>query len=238
MIQLNLLPDVKLEYIKARRYRQLVTLIAGAVTAVSVLIMVLLLLNVKGLQAKHISDLNNDIKTTTRKLQQNTNLNKVLTIQNQLNSLPSLDAQKPLASLLVGHDKDPGFLTELTPKDASIGTLQVDFTAYTISIKGTATTLYTVNQFADTLKYTKYSVNGDASNEQKAFSDVVLSDFGYNQDGSVYYTLTCSYNPDLFDIQKAAKLDVPKNFITTRSQLDKPTVLFNGKTGSNQTTGQ
>lgn len=235
MIQLNLLPDVKLEYIKSRRYRRLVTVIASVVTLVAILIMGLLFVNVKVLQARHLHDLNNTIQSTMAKLKGNTNLNKVLTIQNQLNSLPSLEDQKPVASRLVGASNTPGFLTEVTPTKASIGTFDVDFTAHTFSIKGTADTIYTVNQYADTLKFTKYAMNGDTSHEQNAFSNVVMSDFGYNQDGTVYFTLTCNYDPNLFDIQQKVTLDVPKNFITTRSEIDKPTVLFNGKTGTNQT---
>lgn len=237
MIQLNLLPDVKLEYIKARRSQRLVMLVASVVTVVSILIMVALLANVKGLQAKHLSDLDRDIRATTAKLQGNKDLNQVLTIQNQLNSLPSLDNQKPVASRLLGSGTTPGFLTQVTPSDVSIGTAALDFTANTINIQGTAKSLYSVNQYADTLKFTKYILNGDKSNEKLAFSNVVLSNFSYSQDGTVSYTLTCGFDPSLFDIQSKIDLDVPQNLITTRSQLDKPNILFNGKNEDTQKTG-
>jgi hypothetical protein len=201
--------------------------------------MLVLLANVKGLQAKRISDLNSTIKSTTNKLQSNSNLNKILTLQNQLTSIPTLDNQDPVAWRLVGNNTIQGFITQVTPATASIGTLNADFTTDNVSVQGTADSLYTVNQYADTLKFTKFSINGDTSNEQLAFSDVTLSNFGYTTDGVVDYLITLNFNPDLFNISDNIALDVPQNYITTRSQIDQPSELFNGKTGSktDQTTG-
>lgn len=70
MIQFNLLPDVKLQYIKARRSKQLVMLISVAVAATALALLVLLFINVK-LQSHHIDNLTKDIKTDTATLKKN-----------------------------------------------------------------------------------------------------------------------------------------------------------------------
>src|SRR5689334_20407685 len=100
MIQFNLLPDVKLEYLKAQRLKQAVVSIAAIVAGVVLAVLVILFLVVDVFQKQHLKAVNNDIKTYTAKLQSIPDLNKILTVQNQLNSLPALHAQKPVTSRL------------------------------------------------------------------------------------------------------------------------------------------
>ncbi len=88
-MQLNLLPAVKMEYIKAQRSRRLVLSVSVIVTIAAVALL-LLLLSVSGLQKKHLSDLNKDIATESNKLQNEPQINKMLTVQNQLGSLTNL----------------------------------------------------------------------------------------------------------------------------------------------------
>lgn len=149
MIQFNLLPDVKLEYLKAERMRRLVISVSVLVTAAALILMALLL-SVTALQRKHLHDLNNDVTTLTKKIGGRSDLNKILTVQNQLSSLTDLHAAKPAASRLTD------FLSQITPNQASINTLNVDFNQHQITITGTADSLATVNQYVDTLKFTTY----------------------------------------------------------------------------------
>jgi Tfp pilus assembly protein PilN len=222
MIQLNLLPDVKLEYIKAQRYRRLVFAVSILVTVASVALL-LLLLSVDGLQKKHLHDLGNDISSESSKLQQEPNINKILTVQNQLQSLTALHAGKPAASRL------SDYLNELTPASVSITDLKIDFTQQTATITGTSDSLSNVNKYIDTLKFTTYTTDINSS-KTPAFSNIVLSTFSLNtgsQDASqaANYTITLSYDKNIFDITQNVKLLVP-NLVTTRSQIDQPTDLF------------
>ena len=68
MIQFNLLPDVKLDYIKAQRSRRLVVVVSVVVSLASVALLVLLL-SVAALQKKHLSDLSSDITSKSATLQ-------------------------------------------------------------------------------------------------------------------------------------------------------------------------
>ena len=90
MIQFNLLPDVKIEYIKTRYRKRMIMLISAIASGVTFTIFVLLFLFVRVNQPKHMKDLDKDIKSTVSKIQETKDLDKILTIQNQLNSLPAL----------------------------------------------------------------------------------------------------------------------------------------------------
>jgi uncharacterized protein YoxC len=217
MIQFNLLPDVKQEFIKAKRTKRNTTVIAGAVTAVALAVLIILLLVVKVAQQKHLNDLNADIKKYSNQLQNTPDLNKILTVQNQLNSLPALHDQKPVVSRL------PDYLAKITPAKASVTKLHVDFATNTVEITGEADNLNTVNKYADTLKFTTFTTDSD-SKAKPGFSEVVLSNFSRNEKNTSY-TLTLKFDPAIFDTKNVITLTVPK-IITTRSETEKPSDLF------------
>lgn len=217
MIQFNLLPDVKLEYAKTQRTKRTVILGAISVTALAVFIFVLLFLIVNVFQKQHLGNLNSNIETKTNELKNVPDLDKVLTVQNQLKVLPGLHESKPATSRLTDY------LVQLTPSDAKITDVTVDFSAGTMAINGTATTIEVVNQFADILKFTDYK-EGETS--EKAFSEVVLPNFGVSSgDGRIAYSLQFKFNPVIFDNTKSVQLAVP-TIVSTRSVTEKPTDLF------------
>jgi Tfp pilus assembly protein PilN len=224
MIQLNLLPDVKLQYLKVKRTQQLVMTVSTVLIVASLAIFILLLGTVQVVQRKNIHDLNNDISTFTKQLQDTPDLNKVLTVQNQLKSLPDLHDQKAVADRLFVY------LKQLTPSVASISQLSTDYTQHTITITGSAKSLDVVNTFVDTLKFTTYQKSGDSA-ATNAFSSVVLSQFSRNNAGASY-TITLTYDPAIFDSANDIKLKVPK-IISTRSAVEQPTDLFQKTTQPN-----
>ena len=91
MIEFNLIPDVKINFLKARRLKRLVIGISVTVSAVALTIFILLLLFVKVVQRVTINSLNNKIASNTKILQDNKSLNDVLTIQDQLNLCKTLE---------------------------------------------------------------------------------------------------------------------------------------------------
>ncbi len=240
-VQFNLLPDVKLEYIKATYRRRIISIVCFLVGGVFLVLFIFMFLLVRVNQPKHLSNLNEDIKSNVAELQSNKDLDKILTIQNQLNSLPDLHNKKVMASRLFDY------LTQVTPANASISNVEVDYEAKTIKIKGDADSITTVNKFADTLKFTDYekTSNGSDAKKDKAFSSVVLDNFSINsQQGStannanksVSYAMNFAYNEAIFadyakdsnPLNNDVKLVVPK-VITTRSETEKPESLFDKK---------
>lgn len=225
MVQFNLLPSVKLEYIKATRTKRMVITIAIIASAVALGILLLLFINVNFVQKKHITNLTNDINNKSEELASIENIDKVLTVQNQLSVLTQLHEQKPAA------DRVLGYLSKVTPQSASISESTVNFEENTMSINGTADSLINVNKFVDTLKFTKYTVDDDPA-QQNAFSEIVLASFNVDADG-VTYQIDLKFDPVIFDNSKKIELVVPA-IVSTRSQTEKPTDLFQSQPESTQ----
>lgn len=212
MIQFNLLPDVKLEFIRARRIKRLMTLASMLLIAVSLAVFVVLIAYVHGVQKKSLGDLNSDISKYSTQLKNVKDLDKILTVQNQLSTLTGLHDDKPVAARLFPY------LTQLTPQKAALSELKVDFTANTMEITGEAPALDVVNTYTDTLKATKFTIKG-SDDSQKAFSDVVLANFGRDDKGATF-TITLTFKPDIFDNANTVTLSVP-----TGASVD-PAALF------------
>ena len=150
MIQLNLLPDVKLEYIKAQKQSRLLISISILVVIASVGLLIMLF-SVNLLQKKHISDLTTDIRRDTAKLKSEKDAEKILTVQNQLNRLTELHSSKPSAMNLMGN------LDKITPANVTISNLDINFTEKKVTITGNSNTISNVNQYIDTLNYTTFT---------------------------------------------------------------------------------
>jgi Tfp pilus assembly protein PilN len=216
-VQFNLLPDIKIDYLKAKRQQHMVVLVSVLAGVVAISVFVLLISVVYGLQKKNLNDLNTDIKSSSKELQNTKDLNKILTVQNQLKALPALHDSKLATSRLYDY------FVQATPVDASLTNIDADFTLNTMTISGAAKDLTTVNTYVDTLKFTKYTTKNQTSGKN-AFSDVVLS--GFNRDNkSATFTISLKFDPIIFSNTETVELTIPQT-ITTRSEVDKPGALF------------
>lgn len=214
MIQFNLLPDVKVQYIKTQRTKRMVMLTSVVIAGVSVLI-VAMTFSYSLTQKRHLTKLDKHIKSIRTELESNKELTKILSVQNQLNSLPQLYAGRPAA------DRLPVYIEQTTPSNVSISKLTIDFSTSTIEVSGSATSLSSVNTYVDTLKYTKFKQNTENASDEKtesinAFKDVVMTKFG-TEKGQSSYTINLNFDPLIFDGTKSISLEVP-SLITTYSQ--------------------
>jgi hypothetical protein len=158
MIQFNLLPDVKQEYVKARRMKRLVMLASLAVSGAAIFLLLLMITTVDVVQKKSLHDLNNDIAKYSKQLKSTPDLDKILTVQNQLNTLTGLHDKKVVTSRVFRY------IAQVTPGQTSISKLTVNFSnaanstnaAGTFDIQGEAPTLDAVNAFTEELKSTTY----------------------------------------------------------------------------------
>lgn len=216
MIQFNLLPDVKLEYVRAQRTKHTVISVAVISAASAFVIFLLLFLIVNLVQKKSLNDLNADIKQYNGQLAAIPDLPKVLTIQSQLSSLTGLHAAKPAAT------RSFTYIQQITPKDVAISDMTIDFEASSVTITGQTSDLEKVNIFVDTLKFTNF--NSDGGSNKKAFSDVVLAQFTKSLTGSTY-SITASFDPVIFDNTVKISLVVP-NTVSTRSVVEQPQDIF------------
>lgn len=202
MIQFNLLPDVKLDYIKTERLKRAVIGISLLASAVALVVFVFLILAVDVFQKKNIHDLGGDITSASKQLQQNKDLPKMLTVQSQLKALPGLNDDKPYTSRLFG------FMDLLTPDEADVSELKLDMSASTLSITGTASSFDVVNELADSLKYSTYTIGTD-SVAKNAFSNVVLTSFDRTEKNATF-TIDFSFDPIIFNNAHEVQLKVNK----------------------------
>ena len=214
MIQFNLLPDVKKEYIKAKQLKRLIMSISTIAIVASLAVVFLLFSVVQFAQKKNISDLTKDIETEITKLQSIEDLDKILTIQSQLETLPELHEAKPETSRLFTY------LNQVTPVEVKIGEVNLDLINTTMEIVGTGDSLAAVNKYADTLKFVEYTV-GEEPERFKPFSQVI-TDLSRNADRASY-TITLQFNPLIFDNKLAVGLIVPEQ-VTTRSVTGRPSI--------------
>ncbi|MBP9853202.1 hypothetical protein KBC77_04460 [Candidatus Saccharibacteria bacterium] len=211
MIQFNLLPDAKLEYLKAERTKKLLVTSSFIAGAVALALLVVAAMVVYGVQRQHLSDLNDDIKSYTSEIKGTKDLDTLLTVQNQLGALTGLHEQKPVASRLFN------FIGQVTPAEVSINTLNIDFAANTLSIGGTAPSIDAMRVYADSLKTTQYST-GASSTKQFAFSEVVVGSFAKSEKGTTF-TINLKYDPALFLFTNDITLDVKKGKKNEQEQL-------------------
>ena len=218
MIELNLLPDIKAKFVNTERTKHLTIVIAFAVCGSAVAIVLILAGIAYGSQRIKLNNLDKQIKDTSEQLQDIDGLNKILTIQNQLSSLPALHDEKPVTSRLFD------FLPQITPVNVYVGGIDLKLENSTITIKGTAATLELINKFVDTLKFTQYNAN-DSEESLPAFSSVVLSSFNIADNG-YNYSIDMNFDSNLFSSANGTvTLKIP-SITSTRSQTEQPYLLF------------
>lgn len=232
MIQFNLLPDVKMQFIKALRLKRLVITISIIVAGVSLAIILLLVSVVYGVQRNHLGNLDDDIAKVSGQIQEIDQINRILTVQNQLNTINQLHDQKPVMSRLFGY------VEQTTPANVTINRVELNFEAETITVAGETDTLAGVNRYVDTLKFTRYeivtpqdetgSVNSDNGETNQplplAFRDIVLSGFNRTSE-EASFTVELKFDPVIFSSDNDILLVVEEQ-ITTRSEIERPQALF------------
>ena len=231
MIQLNLLPNIKAEYVKAQRTKRTVTTLALIVSAVSIGIVVLLAGVAYGAQQLRLKNVQDTISKNENAIKQEKDLDKVLTIQNQLAALTGLHDAKAVMSRLFTY------LQQTTPAAISISHYTVDNEGLTWSVEGKAPSLELINKYVDTLKFTEIGASEEGQDSgQRAFSEVVLTTFSKTDEGYTF-SVNLKFDDQLFASQNPdIKLVVP-NITTTRSQTQLPSAdLFAPNPTDNQET--
>ena len=215
MIQFNLLPDVKLNYVKTNRLKHTIIVISIIVAFLSALSFILLFVTVNVIQKNNLNNLNNTINSSVSTLKNTPNLNSTLTIQAELNSLSTLHSQKPITTRLAGY------LQQITPNKVTISQFGTTFTnsanqtnTNQITIQGAAPDLTTVNQFVDILKLCSYT-STKSTTPKNAFLNVELSTFSYDTRTGASYSITTNFDPAIFaDASTTVTLNIPSDSIT------------------------
>lgn len=231
MIQLNLLPDLKKEYIKSQKTKGVVISVSILTTIGAVGLSVLLFIYVTFLQQVQINLATNDINAKENQLKGIADVDKYLTVQAQLAALPDLHAGKGSYSRLFDF---LGVINPSAPNNVSLSNLQLDVPTTTITFNGNTSSFETLNVFADTLKNAQvsYKQNGQGDAQTtKMFQQVLITSSGFahvNGKDMVAFTIKTVYDPNVFAVGSTeVKASIP-NITTTQSVTQAP-AIFNDK---------
>lgn len=224
MKSINLLPDVKLEFLRSQRNKK--TVISGAIiTSICLVAITLLLsLHVYVNQSLHAKRLQTDISKLVSTFGAIKDLDTTLTIRQQLIALPGLHSSKPAVTRL------QGFLTKLIPTNIELSEVTLNFDELSLRLAGNGTSAKTVNKFADILK-NAYLTYGDGGTPLQAFSNVEF-DIGIRSENNVDFGADMKFNLELFNsANKKVSITIP-NIISTQS-TNRSGALFGTPGGGN-----
>ncbi|HET6622846.1 MAG TPA: hypothetical protein VFG56_02845 [Candidatus Saccharimonadales bacterium] len=232
MITLNLLPDVKKEFLKAQRAKATWTSVSILVTIAAIGLTVLVAGWVYGAQNVHKSVLTNSIKENEQKLKDK-KIDKYLTIQNQLATISDLHNQKNDFSRLFGFLPN---LNPAVPDSIGLSSLTIDTEDETIDFQGDAPNYEALTTFKDTLLNAKVTYREPGSDKPieavPLFSNVVVINSALidNSKGSgtvVSFEIKVNYETAAFVYaNKDVQVEVP-NKDTTNSTINAP--VFSGE---------
>ena len=234
MIEINLVPDVKQELIRARRIRSAV--ISGAIIAIIAAagLVVLLSVYVFGVQNVRSDFADTSIKSESNKLAGVEDLSKILTIQNQLTKMSALNDAKKINSRV--FDVLQAIIPP-APNEVKVSSLAIDATAGSIKFEGQTPSYPSLEAFKKTIA----AANVRFTDAQSKQNDVVLasnlsiSNVSYGEDASgakvLRFTVSFTYAPELFSPGTTAptivlinggnvtdsSLGIPKSIFTDRA---------------------
>jgi len=236
MIEINLVPDVKQELIKAQRVRSTVITASIMVGIVSIASVVILAVYILGVQTVRGVLLDGNIKSSNEKLltinsKDPEDLSKTLTIQNQLTKITTLNDSKKNDSRI--FDMLAAIIPP-KPNDIQISDLTIDSTTSTITINGQASNSYAaVEVFKKTLvgAEAKYKDADGKSQTVALAKNISTSNTSYGEDGSgtkvLRFTLSFEYAGEFFSpLSKDVKVVISNRGNATDSYLGVPTNIF------------
>ncbi len=200
MIEINLIPDVKQELIKAERVRAVVisTSIFAGIAALA--IVGVLAAYVFGVQTVRSALSDDAIKKGGAQLASVEDLSKVLTIQNQLSKISELNSQKKIDSRI--FDVLLAVIPP-APNNIEVSTLVIDAANSRVSLEGQTPTYDTLEVFKKTIEgaVIVYKID-DEEQQTNLASEISTSDVSFGEDSTgakvLRFTLSFVYPEELF----------------------------------------
>lgn len=257
MVQLNLLPDVKKEFLQAQRMRNTVISISIFVSIVFVGILVILGVLMGG-QAIQKNLVTNDIKENAAKVQDTPQLNEYLTVQNQLSQIGALKDAQPIYSRLFDYLQQ---LNPASPNNVELNSVKILGTAGATTSTATSTDVVasagstsvqldgSIRDFAAlavfkttlqsaTISYT--DADGEEVTDELLFTTVSVRDASISrssEEGRVSFTIDLVFNAEAFASNITEVLiDVP-NKTTSDADRNSPQDVFGNGDNNSTTSG-
>ena len=219
MIQINLLPDIKIKFMKTKRTERIVVFVCGIISAVSIIAIIVLYLTVDVFQKNHLNSVASQIKSESSSIKNDADVNKIITIQQQLKSLPSLYSNRNNPYEIFN------ILQQSTSKGITISTFNINYQTGALTFGGSADNLLDGNVFYNQLLYSTYSLEKGA--QQPLFGGVTISGLSGSSSSStasgasINYTVKATVPVALFKTGANVAISVPNKDVT-QSTLNQP----------------
>lgn len=238
MIQLNLLPDIKREFIRAQKIRNKVisgSILLMIITAGSLTVLAFF---AYGAQRVHQGILDGQINSRSKELTEQKDIDKYLTIQNQLKSLPGLHSAKGSYSRLFDYLVR---LNPAAPDNIRLSKLALDSAGKTMTVEGFAGNYKSLNVFQKTLENAELVYReSDEEVREKLFSSVIMSQVGVGDQQSgtetrkaASFTATLTFADKAFATDTQAPTILVPNKNITNSVVGTPQIFETNIEGGN-----
>lgn len=235
MIEINLIPDIKREFLRNQRMRARVIL--GSITVCLaagglILVMFMVLVGQKLMDDTVTRNIDDKHRTLTTK---HPNLNNLVTIQSQVNSVSALNDEKQIMSRLASVLTA---IRPLPPNEVSISEVLVDPEEKLLTLQGVAPGGYNVaDAFRKTIERTTLQLTPYGDLPQKGepvplTGEVALGELGFGEDSAgrrvLSFKMSFNYNENLFANNfSSVEIRGPAGVINvTDSRLRVPEDLF------------
>ncbi len=231
MIEINLVPDIKQEFLRSQRLRSKVISLS-ILTCLAAAGLVVVLAMYIGTQAIRDGLANQSIDSEFKKLNDNNpDLSKVVTIQNQLSVVSQLNDNKQVSSRIFDTLKA---VNPKAPNEVKMNMISVDPVKSTITIESTANEGFNA---ADAFKKTIlnshiiYTINNKESRKSLT-DDVTVSNTSYGEDSTgkkvLRFKVSFKYPQELTSNKPTSvQIESPTGVIdVTDSHLGVPMSLF------------
>ncbi len=230
MIQINLIPDVKQEFIHAQKMRSAVITFAILICGIAMALLAVLGL-VYGGQAVRETLARNEIDKQYKTLKSIENIDQALTIQNQMSKIATIHGKKTINSRLFD------VLTAINPpapNNVKISNVTLDPATNTLSIEGSAENAFAATEtFRKTILNTSVESIAEGQASTLPLTEEVIigeTSYGESADGSrvLRFTVQFVYPAGLFDnTLKVSRMISPTTKIdVTDSRTRVPDSLF------------
>jgi hypothetical protein len=238
MIEINLVPDVKQELIKAQRVRASVISLAIIVGVAAVGVVVVLAIWVFGVQTARSVLTDNTIKSESEKLSSVEDVSNTLTIQHQLSKLSEMHNAKSIDSRIFDV---LATINPSEPNSVAITNVSLDAATKTIRIEAQAVNGYpALDVFKKTISATEFKFTKDGQEQSVPLAaNMGDSDRSYGEDATgakvLRFTLTFTYPELLFNrTAQNATIVAPERTNATDSFKGVPRSLFTQKASDAQ----
>lgn len=195
MVQINLLPDIKKQYIKSQQIKHTVIVASVLISVVAFTIAALLFAYVRIVQPQHRANLQTDIDAAVSRQKEFPDAAKLVTIQNALKQIGQLQNSRSITS------RSFAYVASVTPLDITYRSINYDSVSGLMTLTGTAKDTDITNELANNIKSATYTyqennqeVTGKPFTSSRFSSPISKSE----EDGTVAFTMEIGIAPELF----------------------------------------